>query len=274
VDVYDGPAVYAFEGIPVEEAASTLYAPLFRNDFYGTTAIAVANAGAEELEVQVTYRGSLGSCMGEQYVQRGVIGPLCSTIFYQGGNTPGTDPAPLPRNCAGSAVIEVVDPPGGRIMAVVNDEVPDLMSAAYNAASAEQAGLRVALPLFRCEHMPDRARLTTGIQAMNVGDGAADVRMRFFDAAGNELSTGESLITIEAMESYTWYPPAISGMPRNIYGSALLESDQPILAIVVDVSLALHPKYFQDSAIYNGIKADGSTEPLGIFAPFALRVND
>ena len=48
-------AVYAYEGVPAEQAAATLYAPLFRNDFYGTSGISVVNPGTSPVQVTVTY---------------------------------------------------------------------------------------------------------------------------------------------------------------------------------------------------------------------------
>jgi hypothetical protein len=252
VDFYDSPmAVYAFEGVPVEAAADKLYVPLFRNGFYGTTGISVVNPGADDVDVTVKYTGSLGGCDGQTFEQTGMVAGGSSVVFYQGGDTEGTSPMPLPTNCGGAAVVEAT----GDIMAIVNDFVPGTTSAAYNAVSDAQGALKVALPLWRRNHMPTRAKLTTGIQAMNIGTAAANVDVEFKKSDGTPIS-GNFATTIPAGGAYTWYPPSIAELPDDTFGSASIESDQPIVVIVNDASGATNAQFMMDSAIYNGIKAD------------------
>jgi hypothetical protein len=249
-------AVYAFEGVPSEQAAEKLFAPLFRNEFYGTTGISVVNPGTSPVQVTVKFAGSLGGCGGQNFSQGpATIAAGSSLVFYQGNSAvPGSGTSPLPKNCAGAATIEAT---GGQVLAIVNDASGNpgapATSAAYNAVSADQGAKNVALPLYRNEHTP--ARITTGIQAMNITADVARTTISFTsDGTVIEGATcgPECSKTIAAGGSYTWYPPSISTLPKGKYGSAFIKSDQALAVIVNDASLS---NTF-DAAIYNGIKAD------------------
>lgn len=247
-------AVYAFEGVPAEQAAATLYAPLFRNNFYGTTGISVVNPGTSPVQVTVSFAGSLGSCIGQNFSQGpATIAPGSSGVFYQDNvDIPGTGMSPLPKNCAGSATINAT---GGNVLAIVNDAsgnpAAPTTSAAYNAVSADQGAMKVALPLYRNKHLKDQ--ITTGIQAMNIGSATARATIKFTLSDGTVIA-GCSVCTqtIAPGASANWYPPSIAQLPENKYGSAFIDSDQPLAVIVNDASLTAG----QDAAIYNGIKAD------------------
>jgi hypothetical protein len=248
--VTSAKAIYAFEGVPVEAAAATLYAPLVRNDFYGTTGISIVNPGTGPVEVTVRHAARWGpraTCEGREYIDGPLtISPGSSHVFYQGGS--GTS---LPPGCGGAATIEAK---GGKILAIVNDATGDparpTTAAAYNAPSADQAAHRVALPLIRLGHTA--ASLTTGIQAMNVGPGTARITIRFTLIDGSVVESpgcGACAQSIPAGGSYTWYLRSIAQFPVGKYGSAMIESDQPTVAIVNDVSDTGR----MDAAMYNGI---------------------
>jgi hypothetical protein len=260
-----GMGVYAFEGVPTSRASSRLYAPLIRREYYGTTGIAVANPGARAVQVRVRYTGSLGTCANREYEQTGRVDPGCSVVFWQGGNTPGTGRNPLPRKCAGAAVIDVLEPHDGKVLAVVND-AQERTAAAYNAASVEHGARRIALPLYRRNHT--RAKLSTGIQAMNVGNSAAYSKITFFDSAGREIRglSKKTEAVIRPLYAHTWYPPDIGGLADGTYGSAIITSDQPLVAIVNDASATGH----WDSAIYNGIGADGYEWATSNYVPYLI----
>jgi hypothetical protein len=249
-------AVYAFEGVPSEQAAGTLYVPLFRNNFFGTTGISVVNPGTTDVQVELTYYASTlaTGCTGSTVHNGGsvTVAAGASSVFYQGNvSIPGTGASMLNDNCFGSAVIAAT---GGNILAVVNDaNLAAGTSAAYNAVSLDGGATKVALPLFRKQHVG----LTTGIQAMNIGSGRADVTIDFSDATGAALSGcgAECTQSIDSNGSYTWFPnaaPAWSFINAGTYGSATINSNEPLAVIVNDASL----DGSVDSAIYNGIKAD------------------
>ena len=249
-------AVYAYEGVPSEQAADTLYSPLIRNGFFGTSGISVVNPGASPVDVTVTYYASPGadSCSGTYVHNNGAqtIAAGSSAVFYQ-GNVAGLDTgdSTLPVGCFGSAVIESS---GGNVLAIVNDaDLGAGTSAAYNAVSQAGGATKVALPLFRKEHVAQK--LTTGIQAMNIGSSPANVTL---SVAGDGIGTIPASLanaTIAPNASQNWFPSGAAEwdfVPSNSYGSATIESDQPIIVIVNDFST----NGMSDSAIYNGIKAD------------------
>jgi hypothetical protein len=257
-------AVYAFEGVPAEQAADTLYAPLFRNDYYGTTGISIVNPGTDPVSVTAEFKGSLSkanqaACVGMTFTHAAVqILPGSSTVFYQ-GNVPDNT---VPSDCAGSATIKAT---GGSVLAIVNDASGNpsqpTTSAAYNAVSMDQGATKVALPLYRNQHTKDQ--ITTGIQAMNIGSAEATASIAFTLAppdnttissctSSNPASAGCQNVKIAPGASATWYPPVISALAAGKYGSAFINSDQPLAVIVNDASLTGG----MDAAIYNGIKAD------------------
>jgi len=253
-------AVYDFEGVPFEEAAERLYAPLVRNDHYGTTAVTVMNAGPEAADVTVTYRGTAGSCAGQTIVHGGrphTLPPGASAIFHQGiaGHDLPTGFSGLPEICTAAATVEAE---GGRVAAVVVDNEggqPPATSAAYNAISVEETGTKVMVPVFL--RVPSTAKRSTCLVMMNVGARTADVALTVTDTDGNIVGRpgpGYQL-TIEPGVARQWCPASIPGDPDAFSGSAVLDSDQP-LAVVVRESSVGGTAQLMDEALYTGIRAD------------------
>lgn len=258
-------AVYAFEGAPASGGGKTLFAPLVVNrDLlpFGrsySTGIAIENQGATAVHVTVTYRGSYTPawCNGHTFRDGPLtIPPSSNAVIYQPAS------ATLPSDCMATAVIEA----DGAISAVVSEALNlTEQAAAYNAVPAAQGAKRVMLPLVRRQHTANK--LTTGIQVMNVGDAAAHVALMFFDNTGRRLNTcGDACkATIPPFAAASFYPSAaLNAMPVGMYGSAVVESDEPVVAIVNDVSEA----GTVDMATYNGINADDVGAPADPTAPF------
>jgi hypothetical protein len=267
--------MYAYEGIPATQASDRLTAPIVRNYFYGTTAIAFMNPGREAVEVTVTYLGSDFSSAkeckrGTKFVHNG--GPVsvpagASVLFYQGNVRTETGTSGLPGDCLGYAVIEVQ---GGKGVAIVTDaDLSRGIAAAYTAVGREQAAKRVAIPLFRRGHGP--GEMSTGLLVTNMGTAMANVTMDLWpdNCNGTVISrcgTAYST-TLWPGESYFWYTP-IQSLPDGFIGSAMLSSTQPIAAIVNDVS----DNYSRDPSMYNGIPLDpaGELESAVQFVPLVL----
>lgn len=251
-------AVAAFEGLPADAAAARLYVPLIRRAWYGTTGISVVNPSlVDATRVTARYYGTLGSCAGQTFTQGPIeLGPAAGAVFFQGpGNVPFTGATPLPEGCAGSAVLEAA---GGGILGMVMDldSVDRPHTAAAVHASGSGAGaLKLAAPLIRNRHTA--ADLVTGIQVMNV-DAArpAVVHLQVIDIDGNVIPAGpDHVATIAPLRAWTWYLPVLSGVRdrRDLYGSAILSSDAPIAAVVVESSLNGR----SDTAAYNAIPVRG-----------------
>jgi len=248
-------AVYAFEGVPPEGAATKLYAPLIRKKQLAgkpaggkegfSTGISVVNPTNAPVSVSAKYYGSSAECAGNNYTDGPQAIPAGSSyVFYQPAS------AALPDGCVGSAVLEA----DGNILAIVNDSKNFTeLSAAYNAVPAAQGATKVALPLARRGHTP--MKFTTGIQVMNIGTGPANVEVMFADDKGVGLNScgAACKVVVQPLNGYTFYPSnTLNAMPVGTYGSAVVTSDQPIVVIVNDVSEISAA----DAATYNGIKAD------------------
>ena len=265
-------AVYAFEGVPVENASEELYAPLFRSRQLVNprdpatstkldTGISVVNTESTPVQVKVEFYGADKAdydpaCRGMTFTQGPFEIPASSSaVFYQGpGAQAITGDKVVPDNCVGSAKIVAT---GGKVLAIVNDSLDyTVQSAAYNAVSAGQTGTTVALPLFRSDHTA--WRLYTGISAMNTGDAETTIRIEITDSEGNVTSgkAGMSLSGVGPNETALFWPGDFANegnwLDRNkAYGSATIESDQPLAVIVNDFSLNGQV----DSSTYNAINA-------------------
>lgn len=259
-------AVYAFEGVPSDQASDTLYAPLFRKKQdlgggkTGTTGIAVSNTQATPVTVTVEYYPVATAACTDATMrsESKEIAASSSYVFYSGV-------APVPSKCYGSAKISA---PGGKILAIVNDSVDitgqgiyNSESAAYNAVTADQAGLMVALPLFRSKHT--NSELVTGISAMNVGTGAANIKLVAKSNSGVTLQDkpGMTQSGVQPNVTVVFWPPLFTkteGAPwnsmRDAFGSATIESDQPVVVIVNDTAQTKDATKLQDAATYLGIK--------------------
>lgn len=261
-------ALYAFNGVPVETAANELYVPLFRsrqrmrrfdpNSPAMDTGIAVVNSTDRPTDVYVTYYGAPGNpaCGGVEYkhnVLPVVIEAHSSAVFYQGpAEQPLTGMHPLPEGCVGSAKI-VSDPEP--VVAIVNDSL-DLTeeSAAYNAMSGQEAGTTVVLPLFRAGHTA--WEMYTGVSVMNTGNEPATVTIEAIPARSGAAGAATATVTdVGVNETALFWPPDFADRgdwadANRSYGSAIVTSDQPVVVIVNDVSMAGKA----DTATYNGIK--------------------
>ncbi len=247
-------AVYAFEGVPADQAATKLYAPLFRRAYRGNTGFSVVNTEDREVNITVTYYGTLGACKGGgPWIERKTIAAKSNVIVYQGSNDPAN---PLPTNCGGAAVIEA----DGKILAIINDESEVVTTqgqtlktaAAHNAFTDADGATKVALPLYRRNHTANK--LTTGIQAMNIGTETAQAQIVFKPSGGlPEVSGCQGCnVSIAPLAAYTWLPSSIDAVPDAKYGSATITSSQPLVVIVNDKAYATDKP--MDAAIYSGIK--------------------
>lgn len=242
-------AVYAFEGVPERKLANDLIAPLIRkrqSTIVGRydTGIAVVNPGASAATVRVHYDGSTGTCAGQSFDEAPVTVPAGDgRTIYQGTSTA------LPDGCVASARVSADAP----IAAVVLDAMNlTEQGAAYTAVPLADAARRTVLPLVRRNHTA--LRLSTGIQITNPGDDAAHVEVAFASDTGAPLSTcgAACQVVIAPHSSRTMYPSvSLNAMPAGTYGSAVVTSDRPVVALVNDIS----ENNSADAATYIGLPA-------------------
>jgi hypothetical protein len=260
VNTETSPAAHGFAGVSAELVDEVLYAPLVRNDFHGTTGIAVVNFArgpSQSAEVTLHVTGTLGSCAGQTYRQGPVtIAAGSSAVFYQRGaglGVPGV--SPLPPGCAGAGTVRAR---GGWVAAVVadaggNPAAPSTL-AAYNAVTSHEVARQVVLPLVRKEHQG--AKLSTGIQVMNAGRATAHVEITFtlssgVVVAGAPCGAGCSA-RIAPGAVATFYPPSIPALPAGTYGAASIHSDEPLAVIAFEAPA----RGGVDAAAYNGLRLD------------------
>lgn len=253
-------AVYAFSGVGTDTASTTIFAPLLRKDYFGTTGISLVNPNATAANVQVTYYNDPASpskLPGGSFTELITVPANSSLVAFQGSNAnlPDATPASITDNKGwfGSAKMVSSQP----ILAVVNDAMftqsyGTVTSAAYNAATSADGATKVFAPLVRRRHT--NSALTTGLQVQNIGSVPTDITVTYKTstgaAAGSEKITG-----VAAGASVNVYQDgATSPFPVGTFGSAVITSSgAPITLIVNDFSLPGASNEL-DAAIYNGLK--------------------
>jgi hypothetical protein len=253
-------AVYAFSGVGADTASTTLYAPLLRKDYFGTTGVSLVNPNGTPASVQVTYYNDPGSpskLAGGSFTETITVPANSSLVAFQGSNNnlPDATPAVITDNKGwfGSAKMVANVP----ILAVVNDAVftqsyGTVTSAAYNASSTADGGTKIFAPLVRRRHTA--AQLTTGIQVQNVGAAATNITVTYKNSAG--AAAGSTTINnVAAGASVNFYQDAAgSPFPSGTFGSAVITSSgAPIVLIVNDFSIPGTANGL-DAALYNGLK--------------------
>lgn len=254
-------ATQGYESQDATPAEATLFVPLWRaGQVVGATEldtrIAIANTSAAPATVTVTYRRSprTDTCptvpQGWSTTQVQALPAGGSAILSQDPGLSG-----LPPDCFGSATIEVA-PPGARVVAAVEDETALLdgtrLLSSFVAPPSSGASTRVALPLYR----RNWAGLTTGIQVVNTANAPANVSITF--RATNRPQDPPVVIprSIAARDSENWWPGSIPQLLDQTFGSAVVESDQPVVVLVNDYPLAEDV----DPATYLGLPVDAPAE--------------
>lgn len=230
--------------------APTVFCPLFRNASSGlTTGAQVQNVSDQTQTVTLVYTPRDGgpTVTSGQEVKAGA-----SATFY----------APfinVPAGSVGSVTIQS----GGNIVAVVNDEGTVngyQRTTTYACFPISRVTNRVVLPLYKEFWFGN----TSGIQIQNVGADEATIRITYIATNKNASVTFSPGYKVPAGSSTTFFgvsqelfPPSmtvISGDPAtlaNSYGSVVIESDTPIVAIANESSYGPNASG-QDSKNYEG----------------------
>ncbi len=254
-------AVYAFSGVPVptNTGQTTLYAPLLRRNYFGTTGMSLVNPTGTDATVTIRYFNDpqSPSKMGTANTETVTVKANSSAAPFQGTSKVLPAGTSLNKGWFGSARITSSQP----LVAVVNDAVfvngnfaAIDTSAAYNAGTAAEGATTIYAPLVRNAHT--NSRLTTGIQVQNLGTASTTVTVTFKNNAG--ATVGRAQQSVQPGASVNFYQgnaPSAGGFPAGQFGSAVITSSggQNIAAIVNDFSApgATTPL---DAAIFNGLK--------------------
>ena len=259
--------VYGFEAAAAEAAGPRVYAPVVRAGWqppYSDPAlgtmdsfVSVANAGDVDADVTVTYQGTEGSCAGQTVRHGGKSYPVAAhsnLLFYQGaeGATAATGPSGLPAGCSATAVIEA---PAGRLAAaVVLNQGPRHLAAAYTAFAEQALGHSAALPSVQRTRTGFAAELlSSDVVAMNASPSPAAATLALFDVQGTRLPCPSGCTAvIPPLGSHRWWLPDLAAMPDGSAGSAVVSSDQPVAAVVARYPVPAKG----DMAMYGGVNAD------------------
>ena len=243
------PGAIALAGVPATAAASMYFFPFATNHYAleagnpgaGTvsTVIRVRNPGPDPIQALLTYRGTdaprnAAACQpGATIVHDDgpvTIAPGAEAQFHQLGEPqPGTGASDLPDGCVVTATVVLSGP------AIASVDIVDGLGMGWAAYSPPaRFGRRLDLPWVRREHR--RWRLTTPVQVMNVSDQPATVSVRVRLSDGTDPCEDACQFTIPPLGGHLWLPTEIGAFPGDRVGSAVIESDQPIGAVVVDVA--------------------------------------
>lgn len=194
----------ATRGFTPADGATTIYAPIFKNQFpqhatqSRTAGGQVQNvSGAQITNVHATFYGSGGTCAGTNYTADS--GPIANGALYV---FLSTNIGGMPVGCLASAKFESS---GGNIVGTVNESylnpapAPGVQaSTAYNMLSASGATTQIAAPLYK-EKFGSK---TSGLQVQNIGGSSTNVHA-IFTAGANVYTTID--YPIAAGSSKTFY---------------------------------------------------------------------
>jgi len=217
------------------------------------SAIHVVNPNPQPAIVELRYRVSFGGpvgCPGGQEIAHGeepqTLAPGELRLFHQHLAT-GIESG-LPEGCAASAIITASAP----VAAVVDIGNDRGLVAAYPAEPATLASANLHLTMVRREQTG--LMLTTLIQVQNPGDQPVTASLRVFKSNGMLMDCPtDCLVTLAAGASHVWDPRQIQEWDPNSYGSARIEADGPVTAVVLDDST----NHKVDLAAYMGLKDSG-----------------
>lgn len=121
-------------------------------------------------------------------------------------------------------------------------------SAAYNLPGSANSATKIFAPLIRRRHTADL--LTTGVAVQNAGGQSANITITYRDSAG-ALIGSQTASSVASNKVFTFYQDALNTpLAVGSYGSAVITSNQPIVAVINDMSLS----NTMDAANYNSLK--------------------
>jgi len=211
----------SYEAFDRAETATTLNAPIiFKNYNNWTTQLAVQNAGSVTATVKVTYYRTNGP--GGPWEEEVDIAPGKRHTFDQAAN------ADLPDDFLGSAVITSDQP----VAAMVNEFRTTGIALSYTCFGGGAKTLYAPL-LFK--HYGYASAWDTGLQVQNMGTYTTTVTVTYRRSNGPGGPWTEIAI-IGPGRAHTFYQPANTDLPDNFLGSAVVTSEQNIVAIVNEVN--------------------------------------
>jgi hypothetical protein len=271
IDITGQGVISAFTGVPADSGSNTLYAPLIRRNFYGDTGIQLVNTNAQDANITVTYyTDSTLTGFDAEYSHTKTVpaeSSLAIAMAFDGPMPQGSraDGEVVLTNDGWFGVARIdSDQP---LFGVINDsrlgaDFNPYSQSTNNLGTADDAGTRFAVPLVRAS-FPTPNFLTTGINVMNTSSSNADVSITYAvsrDDGSTDTVQGTGVTGVAPNGSGNMYQgtdkdaggvsiPDLGGW----YGSAIIESTQPIIVLVDDASDPGAPTPL-DAANYGALK--------------------
>ena len=193
---------------PLAAGATTLYAPLIMNNYYGNnTALTVQNIGTSDTDVRVTYSTGLQATQ--------TVAPSSSALFY----TPNSG-LPAGDNGIYSAKIESLG--GQSIIGLVNQSNPYNRAASSTTFSTGSTTVRAPIVLKRYYSY------NTSITCQNIGTAATNMTITYNNGA---TSSGNN---IASNGTWLFYQPNETGLADGFNGSATITSSGQSIVCVVN----------------------------------------
>lgn len=274
IDVVGSRGVTAFVGVPTSAAATALYCPLIRANYYGDTGISLVNPGGSDVTATITfYPDAASPHTGTNYTQEINVPANSSAVAFQGpggnsrqapaslpgGTQSGSNPTPTNDGFFGVAKVEGT----GALMAVVNDTKfgsgwSVQSQSTYNCVPASEGGTAFALPLIRKFHIAS-TKLTTGIQVQNLTNAEVTVALEVFSFDGTALPLANlSNLKVPANGSLNIWNGNLTNVPTvpaslggyGWFGSGILTATGNVAVVVSDEGFGATAV---DSANYNAL---------------------
>lgn len=133
----------------------------------------------------------------------------------------------LPRSFVGTARLTSTQPIG---VVVNRGAYYDATFTNYRGFQPNEAGTRVLLPVLNKNYGPYQGHSgwNSWFRVLVADGGQANVRIRYL---GFDLPGGEQSYTISAFREFTVFQTQESMLPNGFAGTAILESDRPIVAL-------------------------------------------
>lgn len=190
---------------PVATGATTLYAPVIMNNYYGyNTALVIQNMGSSTAEVRITYSNGL--------VKTTTIAPGAADSRY----------TPLEGLPTGSLVGAKIESLNNQPLAVlVNESTNKNRAASYIGFSQGSTVVRAPIVMRRYY------KYNTSVTCQNVGTAAATMSISYGGISGSTTSPSVPVNGI-----HMFYQPTDPLLANNWIGSATITSSQPIVCII------------------------------------------
>ncbi len=221
-------AVADYDYLGADGTGRRLAAPLVARawgDFALSYEIALTNPGPIPADIRVDFVGIEGSCAGQRYQQSGLSADINEVLVLRSGN------GPLPEGCAAAAFITSSQPVTA-IVTLANALGNQL--AAYSVERVDASSIRLRAPFVRKQQGSDRGR--SRVFVLNPNPVGAELRFKPTTLDGEPIACEACATRIAAEGGVLLDPADIEAFPEGITGGLDLTSDQPVSAVVLDLS--------------------------------------